>query len=108
MKIIKKKIKKAVKIKKVEDKNETINVVISKPYKVSLIILGKETNYEGNTLYDIFDLIKPDIVRGNAIIRVYKDNLKSETLLKPLQLKRLLSSNNYKQLLNKKLLLMLK
>ena len=77
-------------------------------YSVSLSILGKETKLQGNSLVEIFDLIKPEVVKGKAIMTIKKGNLKAEHMFYPHQLKRLMVNKTMKQIWEKRLNLMLK
>jgi len=104
-KLIKKKVVEKPILKKPK---EPIKEIPNSLYSVSLNIFGKETKYEGNTLFEIFDMIKPDTLRGKAILIVKKEGLKSEIILKPFQLKRLMFSDAFRQILNKRINLLLK
>lgn len=75
----------------------------TKPYSVSLTILGKETKLKADTLFEVFNQIKPAIIKGKAIMTVKKGGLKAEVILYPFQLKRLIANNAFKQIMEKRL-----
>ena len=80
---------------------------MSEKYSVVLSVFGKEYPFKGNTLLEIFNQFKPDIVRGKAILRVQKGKLSAELPLFPIRLKRLMKNKTFKLLLEKRLNTML-
>ena len=72
-------------------------------YSVVLTVLGKESRYKADTLVEIFDQLKPDVVKGKAILVVSKGKLKAEAMLYPFQLKRLMVSKVMKAIWAKRL-----
>lgn len=74
-----------------------------KLYSVSLTILGVETKIKADTLLEAFDMIKPEMVKGKAIMVVNKGKLKAEMVFYPFQLKRLMNNKYFKMLIEKRL-----
>lgn len=77
-------------------------------YKMSLEILGESSGFKGASVPDIFDQIKPGIIRGCAKVVINKGDLSAETILYPRQLRRLMVNKAFKLILAKKLESMLK
>lgn len=72
-------------------------------YSVSLKFSDKTYKFSANTIQEALDKIKPDIVKSKGVLFVKKGKLKTEMVVNPVVLRRMVRNPTLRRILDKRL-----
>lgn len=108
-KIIKAKTSKKVSVKTAIKRSPSVPKVEKKNFQVSLVFSPKEKfDVSGNSIIECLDQIKPSVLKSKGVFIVRSGSLKSEKVMYPFQIKRLLSGSVSKTIFEKNMVAIMK